>query len=137
MAREFLSNATQRERYEFLRFLQTLDVKGDENAEAFKTSEIKRIKEKIRKFNKEDAERIAKEPRGYAYGLYGECFAEFIPVCDGSMTREEAEELFEEDFFIHYRPTYYDCTGQLFTSSYHLLKHNGDWWAIHHVAMDI
>lgn len=59
------------------------------------------------------------------------------PVPDGIETVKEATEWFEDCEFIHYRPTYYDCTGQRFTAWYEFHKLQGRLWVWHSIALDV
>lgn len=53
-------------------------------------------------------------------------------------TKEEAREYFRECEYIEYRPTYYDCTGQRFTSWYKIFqKPDGRFWAYHCIGRDV
>lgn len=59
---------------------------------------------------------------------------EVIDTIDGE---DGANEFFKTFLEIQYRPTYYDCTGQAFTSWYKLFKRNGQFWAYHSVCFDV
>jgi len=52
---------------------------------------------------------------------------------------DEAKEWFEENEYIHYCPSPYDCTGQVFTRWYKLVHRSNDsrWWVYHATAMDV
>ena len=49
-----------------------------------------------------------------------------IPL--GEMPDYETAELFAEQLRIHYVPSQYDCTGQLFTSWQSVHYMGGQWW---------
>lgn len=119
--------------YKDLRFYEELLTRAGENV-AFRDAVQDRlieIKRQLRKRSKERKE--ATVVRDY---------------CDGSMvvklalpedlsTAEEADAYFMEYEYIRYRPTCYDCTGQLFTAWYKIFqKPDGRFWAYHSVGID-
>lgn len=60
-----------------------------------------------------------------------------LPLPEDIQTKEEAREYFRECEYIEYRPTYYDCTGQLFTQWYKIFqKPDGRFWAYHCIGID-
>lgn len=70
------------------------------------------------------------------YGIDGGIIRFPLPEC--IKTEEEAREYFEECEYIHYRPTYYDCTGQAFTSWYKVYRaKDGRFWAYHSISYDV
>lgn len=53
-------------------------------------------------------------------------------------TREQAEDYFEDCIRMECRPSMYDCTGQIFTTGYHIAQwRGGEWWCWHSIAMDV
>lgn len=61
-----------------------------------------------------------------------------FPLPDWIEDKEDGEMWFKENEYIHYRPTYYDCTGQAFTSWYKVYQaKDGRWWAYHSVSFDV
>ena len=61
-----------------------------------------------------------------------------FPLPESIDNAEDADEYFREYEYIHYRPTYYDCTGQAFTSWYKIFrKPDGRFWAYHSVSLDV
>lgn len=58
------------------------------------------------------------------------------PLPETIRTEQDAEEYFNDYEHIHYRPTYYDCTGQLFTSWYKIFKRHDHFWVYHRIARD-
>ena len=50
---------------------------------------------------------------------------------------EEADEWFKNCYYLEYRPSPYDCTGQRFTVWYKLFQRRGRWWAYHSVGVDV
>ena len=60
-----------------------------------------------------------------------------LPLPKDIKSAEEASEYFKEYEYIHYRQTYYDCTGQSFTAWYKVFqKPDGRFWAYHRIAVD-
>ena len=92
---------------------------------------IKEIKRELRKFYHRpiDERRVFDNDFDHATFVYA------LP--EDIKTREEAQEYFEEYEYIPYRPTYYDCTGQSFTSWYKIFqKPNGSFWCYHNIQVD-
>ena len=60
-----------------------------------------------------------------------------LPIL-GNYTKKEAEELFEENYFIQCPNSPWDCTGRPFTSSFCVYKNSyGEWWAYHCISLDV
>lgn len=64
-------------------------------------------------------------------------YIELVELPEWLADEADASQYFEENVFIHYRPTYYDCTGQLFTSWYKIFRRNGRYMAYHLVCADV
>ena len=60
-----------------------------------------------------------------------------VQLPESIQTREGAEEYFEANEVMEAIPSQYDCTGQLFTSWYHLFQRNGRWCAYHRICADV
>ena len=60
-----------------------------------------------------------------------------VQLPDGIHAREDAELYFEENEVMEAIPSQYDCTGQLFTSWYHLFQRHGQWFAYHQICADV
>ena len=60
------------------------------------------------------------------------------PLPEYIKTFEEAEEYFDEYERLYYKPSAYDCTGQLFTG-YHKIfrKPDGRFWCYHGIDRDV
>lgn len=69
------------------------------------------------------------------YGIDG--FLIRFPLPDYIDSKAMAKAYFEDRCEYHYRPSPYDCTGQLFTRWYKLFLRNGRWWAYHSVGCDV
>lgn len=69
------------------------------------------------------------------YGIDG--YVIRFPLPDHIDSKTMAKAYFEDRCKYHYRPSQYDCTGQLFTRWYKLFLRNGRWWAYHSVGCDV
>ena len=70
------------------------------------------------------------------YGIDG-CVIKF-PLPVHITTKEEADDYFMDYEYIYYRPTYYDCTGQTFTSWYKIFRRtDGRFMAYHRISIDL
>lgn len=93
------------------------------------------IKRYLRRKNK--VEQIKREEKTVVHDDGDYCIIKFLLPVD-IQTKEEANEYFREEEYISYRPTYYDCTGQLFTSWYLIFrKPDGRFLAYHAIGMDV
>ena len=119
-----------------LMFWQKADELGFiTNDEVFR-KQIVDLKRKIRRIDREAENR--KDPYSHIVKSDFDGYWEKIvfPVEEDD-TLEDAEAFFANYYEMPYRPTYYDCTGQLFTA-YHSTFKVGDKWIIYHrVDMDI
>ena len=61
-----------------------------------------------------------------------------FPLPDYIRSIEDGEEYFREVEYMRYRPSMYDCTGQLFTTWFKVYQaSDGSFWAYHSVGMDV
>ena len=113
-----------------LNFLEKEAINQKENKKLQKI--IVDYKKEIRAYvNKKTSDRrIIKE-----YGIDG--YIELIALPERLTDLENAIEYFEDVEKIYYRPTYYDCTGQAFTSWYKVFKRNDRFFAYHSVCFDV
>lgn len=126
--------------YSFRRFLQTEKGKlpllpGQKDA----TDDlIREMSTAIHKYNRKQARRAAAERDRRIVKDYGiDGFILRIDMLNDFDSIDEARAWFEEYEVLHYRPTYYDCTGQLFTQWYRIFRHpDGHLIAYHSVACD-
>ena len=127
--------------YSFRRFLQTEKGKlpllpGSKDC----TDDlIREMSEAIHKYNRKQALRTAAESDRRIVKDYGiDGFVLRIDLPEELRSKDEARAWFEEYEVLHYRPTYYDCTGQLFTQWYSIFKHPTEdhFIAYHSVACD-
>lgn len=51
--------------------------------------------------------------------------------------KSEAAEWFDDNCYLEAYNSPYDCTGQEFTSRYHLFRRQGHWFAYHKVCLDV
>lgn len=51
--------------------------------------------------------------------------------------KSEAAEWFDDNCYLEAYNSPYDCTGQEFTSWYHLFRRHGHWFAYHKVCRDV
>lgn len=110
---------------------ETLKQKPDADLSPVKDRVIE-MKRQIRRRNKKESERRTIVHDG------GDDWIFKFPLPEDIQTREEAIEYFKEYEYIYYRPTYYDCTGQQFTSWFKVFqKPDGRFWAYHCVSLDV
>lgn len=64
-------------------------------------------------------------------------YIEKIKLPEKIKDKESASNYFIKYYYLHYTPTYYDCTGQRFTNWYKIYKMNNRWVAYHSVSVDI
>lgn len=121
--------------YSFRRFLQE-ERPGDPK---LTDDLIREMSEAIHKYNRKQALRAAAESDRRIVKDYGiDGFVLRIDLPEELRSKDEARAWFEEYEVLRYRPTYYDCTGQLFTSWYSIFKHptKDHFIAYHSVACD-
>ena len=93
---------------------------------------IKEAKQAIRRYFKtqDETRHIIKD-----YGIDG--YIELVEFPKHVSSREDAEDYFNEMELIVYRPSAYDCTGQLFTGWHRLFERRDSWWCYHRVCCDV
>ena len=64
-------------------------------------------------------------------------YIELFPLPEGLESLEDAREWFENMEYLEYRPSLYDCTGQLFTSWYKVFPRRGGFYVYHRVSIDV
>lgn len=99
--------------------------------------------------DKETADDLKRRIRSYtgkpvsnrvAFGGYSDSDSYIIkfPLPADIKTAEDADLYFMQNEFIEFVPTYYDCTGKLFTRWYKIFqKPNGEFWAYHRISRDV
>jgi hypothetical protein len=95
---------------------------------------VKELKVEIRRYHREHP--VSEEVLVHDDGIDG--YIVRFPLPEFIKSREDGEEYFMENEYIRYRYTYYDCTGQAFTSWFKLYhRPDGRWWAYHRVSYDV
>lgn len=95
---------------------------------------IKAIKTEIRRYYRDY--QISENVLVHDNGIDGYIIR--FPLPNWIEDKEDGEIWFKENKYIHYRQTYYDCTGQAFTNWFKVYKNSdGRWWAYHSVHFDI
>ena len=64
-------------------------------------------------------------------------YIERIELPEAVKDMDEAVRYFHENIKIEYQPTYYDCTGQLFTGGFDIFNLNGRFVVYHCVDADV
>ena len=96
---------------------------------------IKEAKRALRKFYNKPIDNP--DTDGRVFNDDGDGFTVLKPYPEDIQTKEDAEEYFREYERIEYRPTYYDFTGQLFTSWHKTFcKPDGRYWMYHRISID-
>ena len=98
---------------------------------------IKKIKKEIRDYLKEEDKRKERFIRDD--GIDGSIVLIELPSEINSVkidSFELAEEYFKAYEYRTYRPSMYDCTGQVFTSWYKIIKRNNKFYVYHCISFD-
>ena len=132
-------NESFREGYALLAILNELRLEKDTDKHLVEEHTIE-IKRELRKWaHRETAVDVGMgfmvERRVFGGDYDG--YTELVTIPEVFDTEESADEFFNDFIKINYRPSMYDCTGQAFTSWYHLFKRNGRFYAYHRVGMDV
>ena len=99
---------------------------------------INEIKKEIRDYHKREDGR--KEWLIKDYGIDGGIILFELPKEINSVkidSFELAEEYFKAYEYRKCRPSIYDCTGQVFTSWYKIIKRNNKFYAYHCISFDV
>lgn len=132
-------NESFREGYALLAILNELRLEKDTDKHLVEEYTIE-IKRELRKWaHRETAVDVGMgfmvERRVFGGDYDG--YTELVTIPEVFDTEESADEFFNDFIKINYRPSMYDCTGQAFTSWYHLFKRNVGFYAYHRVGMDV
>lgn len=129
-----------REGYEMLNLFGRLDGHFDNPEKA--RENVLNLKRELRKWAHRDTTTVDvgyREPVERRivrdYGMDGYMELVKLPVTVESV--EDGEEFFKAFLEITYRPTYYDCTGQAFTSWYKIFQRGGQFCVYHSVGFDV
>ena len=90
-------------------------------------------KRRIRKLTKDIGDDLNGKRIIHEYGVDGYIYREPL----NAATKEEAEKEFDRNHRIDYRPTYYDCTGQMFTGWHRIFRINGKYVLYHKISFDV
>lgn len=122
-----------RDAYALLMFMQMDVSKSAEQRDSVKNFVVD-IKREIRAYNNRPAPtaRIVRDD-----GIDG--YVELVQFPDelDRAHKEIAADWFRDNCYLDFYPTPYDCSGQKFTSSYHMFRRRGHWFAYHNVRVDI
>lgn len=133
------SNEYFREGYELLAILT--DDAFARDCDKSKVEEyIIEIKRELRKWaHKPETEDVGMgfEITRKVFGGDYDGFYELVSIPNVFKTESDADEFFNDFIRRDYVPSPYDCTGQLFTSWYHLFKRNNQFFAYHRVCADV
>lgn len=93
---------------------------------------IKEMKLEIRKYHRRPVSEtiVVKDD-----GMDGAILLEPLP--ETIKSKEAAREYFEENRWMNCRPSMYDCTGQMFSTWYRIIRRAGRFWAYHSIAFDV
>lgn len=116
--------------YSILKWFEENLDKVDDKEKASK--EIIKLKKAIRDYTNKplSTDRVIKDN-----GFDGAIILQQLP--DRLTSIDSAIEYFEEVEKYYYRPSPYDCTGQMFTTWYKVFKRNGKFYAYHSIAWDV
>ena len=93
------------------------------------------IKQRIRYLQKKQSNYI---PIVKYYGADCDSCVDKFPLPADIKTKEDAERFFYDNEYISYKPSPYDCTGQLFTNWFKIFrKPNGEFWCYHSYSRDV
>lgn len=121
-----------RDAYIFLTFAQNAPAAAPEkkaNREIFITN----TKREIREYNN----RPISNTRIISAGYDGRLELVRLPDKLDTANKEDAAEWFDDNCYLEAYNSPYDCTGQEFTSRYHLFQRRGHWYAYHMVSRDV
>lgn len=108
------------------------DIRNFGGGQHFNTDYVKALKQDIREYLRFDNE----EPDYCHQDDYGYITIR-VEVPDYCKSDEDIEEWFDLCQRRTYRPSPYDCTGQLFTISYKIVTLHGQRYLYHHIGMDV
>lgn len=89
------------------------------------------LKRKIRAYNKKK-----NNERKFINGT-DDYYVELITMPEWIKSFDDAEYYFNENIVLKYIPSQYDCTGQLFTCRYKIVKRNERFICYHFVSIDV
>ena len=121
-----------RDAYALLMFMQS-DIPASAKKKANVKNLAATVKKEIRAYNNRPASNVRIVSADYNGHL------DLVRLPDGldRMHREVAADWFREHCYLDSYVSPYDCTGQEFTSWFHLFRRQGHWFAYHKVCRDV
>ena len=121
-----------RDAYALLMFMQR-DVPASSQKKANVKNLAVTVKREIRSYNNRPASNVRIISGDYNGHL------ELVRLPDelDRVHKSEAAEWFDDNCYLEAYNSPYDCTGQEFTSWYHLFRRQGHWFAYHKVCRDV
>lgn len=122
-----------RDAYTFLNFIQDAPAPVKPEKKANWEILIANIKREIRTYNN----RPTSDTRIISADYDGRFELVRLPGELDKVHKEDAAEWFDDNCYLKAYNSPYDCTGQEFTSWYHLFQRRGHWYAYHMVSRDV
>ncbi len=121
-----------RDAYALLMFMQK-DVPASSKKKANVKNLAVTVKREIRSYNNRPASNVRIISGDYNGHL------ELVRLPDelDRAHKSDAAEWFDDNCYLEAYNSPYDCTGQEFTSWYHLFRRQGHWFAYHKVCRDV
>ena len=121
-----------RDAYALLMFMQK-DVPASSKKKASVKNLAVTVKREIRSYNNRPASNV----RIISGDYDGHLDLVRLPDELDRVHKSEAAEWFDDNCYLEAYNSQYDCTGQEFTSWYHLFRRWGHWFAYHKVCRDV
>ena len=119
--------------YEILRMYEELRREAPARYTEHVKKVIRDIKASIREYrdrNDENTFHVIADRSPDSVLLLGQ-LPEFI------QSQEDGENYFRETYYIHMKPSPYDCTGQAFTTWFKVFKRRGRYMVYHDIGFDV
>lgn len=132
---DITSKERLRDAYDFLSLLQNNPAPDSTTPEqkAYRAMTIANTKREIRAY----VNRPASNVRIICGDYDGHMELVRLPDELDRVHKSEAAEWFDDNCYLEAYNSQYDCTGQEFTSWYHLFRRWGHWFAYHKVCRDV
>ena len=108
-----------------------LGIKGEYPNDDARRNAVIKLKREIREFQSRPVQ------EGTVLDDSVDGFTALLPLPESLSSKEEADEYFRKQLYIHASYSAYDCTGQAFTSWYKIFERRGRFWAYHRVNFDV
>lgn len=125
-------NERLRDAYALLMFMQSNVPASAEKRAAVKNL-VATIKREIRSYNNRPASNV----RIISGDYNGHLDLVRLPDELDRVHKSEAAEWFDDNCYLEAYNSQYDCTGQEFTSWYHLFRRQDHWFAYHSISRDV